>query len=111
MRTLQFKSPELGAVPTAAIITGASNIVSSLFASSAAKKTAASQASIAQSQASIADAQTRLAESNQSFELTKLENERRARTQTILIIVGGAVVVTGIGVAVYFSSQNKKQKP
>lgn len=109
MRTLQLNyHNELGAVPAGAIITGASNVISSIFGSSAAKTQAKAQTSIANTQAAIQASQERLAQSNQSFELSKLETERKSRTQTLLIVGGLLVVVTGVGVVVYLSSKNDK---
>jgi hypothetical protein len=109
MRTLQFNHHnEIGAVPVASLINAGTSLVSSIVGSSSAKKVAASQASIAASQSKVADAQARLAQSTQSFELSKLETERKARTQTLLIVGGLLVVVTGVGVAVYLSSKNDK---
>ncbi|MBX2916729.1 MAG: hypothetical protein KF856_15775 [Cyclobacteriaceae bacterium] len=109
MRTLnQDYYNQLGAVPAGAIITGASNVISSIFGNSAAKKAAQAQTAIANSQSSIAALQERMALSNQSFELSKLETERKARTQTLLIVGGLVLAVTGVGVAVYLSNKNDK---
>lgn len=109
MRTLQLNYyNELGTVPAGAIITGASNVISSIFGSSAAKTQAKAQTSIANTQAAIQASQERLAKSTQSFELSKLETERKARTQTLLIVGGLVLAVTGVGLAVYISNKNDK---
>ncbi|MBX2893968.1 MAG: hypothetical protein KF763_00895 [Cyclobacteriaceae bacterium] len=109
MRTLQYQQQnELGAVPAGAIITGASNVISSIFGNSAAKTTAKAQTSIANSQVAIANSQERLAQSNQSFQLSKLEIERKSRTTKMLVIGGIAIVFAGTGVTLYLTSQRSK---
>lgn len=109
MRTLQLNyQNELGAVPAGTIIQGASSVISSIFGSSAAKNQAKAQTSIANTQAAIQASQERLAQSNQNFELAKLETERKARTQTLLIVGGVVLLVTGVGVALYISNKNDK---
>lgn len=109
MRTLTLNyHNELGSLPAGAIIQAGSSIVSSIFGNSTAKTQAKAQTSIANTQAAIQASQERLAQSNQSFELSKLETERKARTQTLLIVGGLVLAVTGVGVAVYLSSKNDK---